>query len=63
MSYQAELAKGASEIKALGIEPTVQVSLLNTISEKLSELKKATVALEELVAKAADCEDDVQKWA
>ena len=54
MEYQAELAKGAAEIKALGIDPTVQVSLLNTISEKLTELKSATVALEELVAKAAD---------
>ncbi|MGN0394678.1 MAG: glutamine synthetase type III, partial [Coprococcus sp.] len=63
MSYQAELAKGAAEIKALGIEPTVQISLLDTISEKLTELKKATVALEELVAKAADYEDDVKAWA
>ena len=54
MEYQAELAKGAAEIKALGIDPTVQVSLLNTISGKLTELKSATVALEELVANAAN---------
>ena len=63
MEYQAELAKGAAEIKALGIDPTVQVSLLNTISEKLTELKSATVALEELVAKAADYEGDTEAWA
>ena len=63
MEYQAELAKGAAEIKALGIDPTVQVSLLNTISEKLIELKSATVALEELVAKAADYEGDTEAWA
>ena len=63
MEYQAELAKGAAEIKALGIEPSVQVSLLNTISEKLTELKTATVKLEELVAKAADYEDDIEAWA
>ena len=63
MEYQAELAKGAAEIKALGIDPTVQVSLLNTISEKLTELKSATVALEELVAKAADYEGDTETWA
>ena len=63
MEYQAELAKGAAEIKALGIAPTVQVSLLNTISEKLTELKSATVALEELVAKAADYEGDTEAWA
>ena len=63
MEYQAELAKGAAEIKALGIDPTVQVSLLNTISEKLTELKSATVALEELVTKAADYEGDIEAWA
>ena len=63
MEYQAELAKGAAEIKALGIDPTVQVSLLNTISEKLTELKSATVALEELVAKASDYEEDTEAWA
>ena len=63
MEYQAELAKGAAEIKALGIEPSVQVSLLNTISDKLAELKTATVKLEELVAKAADYEDDIEAWA
>ena len=63
MEYQAELAKGAAEIKALGIDPTVQVSLLNTISEKLTELKSATVALEELVTKAADYEGDTEAWA
>ena len=63
MEYQAELAKGAAEIKALGIDPTVQVSLLNTISEKLTELKSATVALEELVAKASDYEGDTEAWA
>ena len=63
MEYQAELAKGAAEIKALGIDPTVQVSLLNTISEKLTELKSATVALEELVVKASDYEGDTEAWA
>ena len=63
MEYQAELAKGAAEIKALGIDPTVQVSLLNNISEKLTELKSATVDLEELVAKAADYEGDTEAWA
>lgn len=51
MEYQAELAKGAAEIKALGIEPSVQVSLLNTISEKLTELKTATVNWKSLLQK------------
>lgn len=49
--------------KALGIDPTVQVSLLNTISEKLTELKSATVALEVLVVKASDYEGDTEAWA
>ncbi len=63
MSYQAELAKGAAEIKALGIEPTVQISLLEIISNKIQELKKATEKLEELTAKADTLTDDVQAWA
>ncbi len=63
MSYQAELAKGAAEIKALGIEPTVQVSLLDVISKKLEELKAATIALEDLVRKAPEAEEDVFAWA
>ena len=63
MAYQAELAKGASEIKALGIEPSVQVSLLDVISKKLEELKAATIALEDLVSKAPDAEEDVFAWA
>jgi glutamine synthetase len=63
MSYQAELAKGASEIKALGIEPTVQVSLLETISAKLAELKKATSELEAIVAKADEYKDDIPAWS
>ncbi len=63
MSYQAKLARYAGEIKALGIEPEVQVSLLKDISVKISELKAATVRLEELVAGAAAHEDDVFAWA
>ncbi len=63
MSYQAKLARYAGEIKALGIEPEVQVMLLKDISAKLSELKAATIKLEELVAGAADCEGDVFAWA
>ena len=51
-NIRQSLQKGAAEIKALGIEPSVQVSLLNTISDKLAELKTATVKLEELVAKS-----------
>ena len=63
MSYQADLAKGAAEIKALGIEPSVQISLLKTISDKLAELKAATVALEEKVAGAHALEDDIPAWS
>jgi glutamine synthetase len=63
MSYQAELAKGAAEIKALGIEPSVQISLLKTISDKLAELKAATVALEEKVEGAHALADDIPAWS
>ncbi len=63
MEYQADLAKGAAEIKALGIEPSVQISLLKTISEKLAELKAATVALEDKVAGAHALEDDIPAWS
>ena len=63
MSYQADLAKGAAEIKALGIEPSVQISLLKTISDKLAELKAATVALEEKVEGAHALADDIPAWS
>ena len=63
MSYQADLAKGAAEIKALGIEPSVQISLLKTISDKLAELKAATVALEEKVEGAHALADDIPTWS
>lgn len=63
MSYQADLAKGAAEIKALGIEPSVQISLLKTISDKLAELKAATVALEEKVEGAHALADDIPSWS
>lgn len=62
MEYQADLAKGAAEIKALGIEPSVQISLLKTISDKLAELKAATVALEEKVEGAHALADDIPAW-
>ena len=63
MEYQADLAKGAAEIKALGIEPSVQISLLKTISDKLAELKAATVALEEKVEGAHALADDIPSWS
>ena len=63
MEYQADLAKGAAEIKALGIEPSVQISLLKTISDKLAELKAATVALEEKVEGAHALADDIPAWS
>ena len=63
MEYQADLAKGAAEIKALGIEPSVQISLLKTISDKLAELKAATVALEEKVEGAHALGDDIPAWS
>lgn len=40
-----------------------QMEILSTIDTKLAELKKATAELEDIVAKAAEKEDDPKAWA
>ena len=50
-------------LKELGISADTQMEILSTIDTKLAELKKATAELEDIVAKAAEKEEDPKAWA
>ena len=63
MKYEADLACGANEIKAAGVEPSVALAQIKDIDEQLVLLKDAIGALDEVIAKAAAIEDDVKKQA
>lgn len=63
MKYEGELAAGIKDLKELGVPASTQLDIVNAIDAKLSELKKATSELEDIVEKAAEKEDDPCAWA
>ena len=63
MKYEGTLAASVKDLKELGISADTQMEILSTIDTKLAELKKATAELEDIVAKAADKEEDPKAWA
>ena len=63
MKYEGTLAASVKDLKALGISADTQMEILSTIDTKLAELKKATAELEDIVAKAAEKEEDPKAWA
>ena len=63
MKYEGTLAASVKDLKELGISADTQMEILSTIDTKLAELKKATAELEDIVAKAAEKEDDPKAWA
>lgn len=63
MRYSADLAKGIIDLKAVGVDTSVQESILNSIS---TELKALTTAMDKLAAvdkKAMEMEDDMAAMA
>ncbi len=63
MKYEGTLAASVKDLKELGISADTQMEILSTIDTKLAELKKATAGLEDIVAKAAEKEEDPKAWA
>jgi glutamine synthetase len=63
LSYEGSLAREAADIARSSIEPTVQKDMIGKIAEKAADLKSATEALTEKLAKAATLADDVPAWA
>ncbi len=63
MKYEGTLAASVKDLKELGISADTQMEILSTIDTKLAELKKATAELEDIVAKAAEKEEDPKAWA
>lgn len=63
MKYEGTLAASVKDLKGLGISADTQMEILSTIDTKLAELKKATAELEDIVAKAAEKEEDPKAWA
>ena len=63
IQYVVTLAASVKDLKELGISADTQMEILSTIDTKLAELKKATAELEDIVAKAAEKEDDPKAWA
>lgn len=63
VKYTKELADTVIAVKTAGIDASVQTEMLSDITLKLSEIKAATAALEEITAKAAniDCSEDRAK--
>lgn len=63
MKYEGKLAEGIKDLKDIGVPATAQIEIVNAIDAKLAELRKATLELEDIVAKAAEKEDDPHAWA
>jgi glutamine synthetase len=63
MKYEADTAKGVNELKAIGIDTSVQEDVLKEIAKELKELIARTKELEELDEKAIALEGDMEKAA
>ena len=57
VSYTQKLAKTVLDVKAAGVEPSVQAGLLAQVNEKLAEMKEALAGLQKIEAEASSMED------
>ena len=63
MKYSADTAKGVNELKAVGIDTSVQEEILSDIAKELKALTAACEKLAEVDAKAITMEADMEKAA
>lgn len=63
MKYSADTAKGVNELKAAGVDTSVQETILKDIAVELKAMTAAMKKLEDLDQKALDLEDDMEKAA
>ena len=63
MEYSADMAKGVNDLKAVGVDTSVQEGILNDIATELKAMTAAVAKLEKLDEKAIDLEDDMEKAA
>ena len=56
VKYTKKLADTVIAVKEAGADASVQAEMLTEVSEKLAEIKKATEALQEITAKAANAD-------
>lgn len=63
MKYSADMAKGVVDLKASGVDTTVQEGILKDIAAELKALTAAVDKLEAVDAKALALEDDMEKAA
>lgn len=61
VKYTKELADTVMAVKAAGVDTSVQADLLAEVSAKLSEIKTATVKLEEITVNAAGAGSNEEK--
>ena len=57
VGYTQKLAKTVLDVKAAGVEPSVQIELLAQVNEKLTEMKGALADLQKIEAEASAMED------
>ena len=57
VGYTNKLAKTVLDVKAAGVEPSVQAELLNQVNTRLTEMKEALVNLQKIDAEASAMED------
>lgn len=63
MKYSADMAKGVNDLKAAGVDTSVQEGILKDIAVELKSLTAAIAKLDELDDKALALEDDMEKAA
>ena len=63
MKYAGDLAKGANEVKAMGMDVTVQETILSKITTELKNLVDAVEALDAIDDKARAMEDNMEAAA
>ena len=63
MEYSADMAKGVNDLKAVGVDTSVQEGILRDIATELKAMTAAVTKLEQLDEKAIDLEGDMEKAA
>ena len=63
MEYSADMAKGVNDLKAVGVDTSVQEGILKDIATELKAMTAAVAKLDQLDEKAIDLEDDMEKAA
>ncbi len=63
MEYSADMAKGVNDLKAVGVDTSVQEEILKDISAEMKEMTAAVEKLEKVDEKALALEDDMEKAA